>query len=743
MNQPTPSMPSPLHQALMLHHQGRLAEAKMLYLQLLQAQPQHFDALHLLGLVELQNDQPAAACDLISRALMLKPNDAEAHYNLGVARTANQQAELAIKSYRQAIRFDAQHVKAHYNRANLLRELGRLEDAVAAYRQVLELEPKHLEAHYNCAVTLQALQQMDAALLAFEQAIDINANLAAAHFNRGLILQERGQDATASFEHAIRLHPPYAQTLSDLLSLNASLRVQLEEALVLHQQGQLAAAETIYRQVLQAQPRNADALHCLGLIMLDHKQAQVAVDLISRALTIKPNDAEMLYHLGLAHQANQHDQQAIDCYQQALARHPNPASVYNSLGIALHNQCQFEAALDSFTRAIQIDADCAQFYSNCGNTLIVLKQFEKALAYYDHAIRLQPHYADAYVNRGIALQRLHRFDEVLPCYEQAISLDAHHVAAHWNKSLALLASSHFKEGWPLYEWRLQADDFTPRKLFTNKPHWKSGAKKRTLVWSSQGLGDDLMFSMLLNEFNKKCQKLIVKVDARIIPLLQRSLPSEITLVAKEDKVDESLYDAHLPLESLCQYLRKNEKSFKLTTNGYIKDDKTRTHNIKQELKNRCAPNKKLCGISWRSTNKQESYNRSIALSEFIQFIKSADYEYISLQYGTTPEEIEHAKKITDIQVIQCQSVNNYRDIDGLASLIQACDIVISVDNSTVHLAGALGQDVRILLPFAADWRWQLGRSDSLWYASAKLYRQDKSMNWGSVFEQLKADLSHL
>jgi ADP-heptose:LPS heptosyltransferase len=156
-----------------------------------------------------------------------------------------------------------------------------------------------------------------------------------------------------------------------------------------------------------------------------------------------------------------------------------------------------------------------------------------------------------------------------------------------------------------------------------------------------------------------------------------------------------------------------------------------------------AGGKKLCGISWRSTNTKTGSDRSLDLKRFVQMLPSDKLQLVSLQYGDTAAEIERVKAELGVAVLSCKDVDNFKDIDGLASLIQACDVVVSVDNSTVHLAGALGKDTRVLLPLVPEWRWLVNRDDSPWYASVKLYRQVRDRDWISPFEKLRADLSRL
>jgi ADP-heptose:LPS heptosyltransferase len=174
--------------------------------------------------------------------------------------------------------------------------------------------------------------------------------------------------------------------------------------------------------------------------------------------------------------------------------------------------------------------------------------------------------------------------------------------------------------------------------------------------------------------------------------------------------------------------------------GYLQADQTRVSQIQEELRLKNPESKKLCGISWLSKADKTGLFRSIHLKDFINMLDKDDLLYVNLQYGEVDQEISQLAKDLGVTVVNLESVNKYDDIDGLAAIIQACDLVISIDNTTVHLAGALGKDARVLLPYIPDWRWLLDRKDSPWYQSLRLYRQPALFDWGGAIAKLKEDL---
>ena len=266
-----------------------------------------------------------------------------------------------------------------------------------------------------------------------------------------------------------------------------------------------------------------------------------------------------------------------------------------------------------------------------------------------------------------------------------------------------------------------------------------------LIWSEQGIGDTIMFSALLAQMSQHTSQLLVQLDKRLIPLFQRSMP-HIDFFASHQTMDEKLYESHLPMGSLCQYFCTSLENFKKIQRNYLCADKARAKQIRKALAPEGVP---LCGISWKSSNDKTGSDRSVALKAFInklmQLTRLAPFDsnamtFVSLQYGDVTQEIAEVKDALDVDVLQCADIDNFKDLDGFAALIEACDLVISIDNSTVHFAGALGKPVWVLLPFKADWRWMINRHDSVWYPSVKLYRQTNRDDWDEVLTRVQQDL---
>ena len=542
-----------------------------------------------------------------------------------------------------------------------------------------------------------------------------------------------------------------------------------QKGIALHQQGNLTEAQVMYEQILVIQPDHFDALQLLGVLFAQVKKYPQAVELLSKALEINPNHAGANNNKGNAlkelkrfdealasydqaividsnHVGAQSNRgivlkelkrfdEALASYDQAIKINPDYVDAYINRGNLLRDLKRFDEALASYDRAIKINPNHAVAYSNRGNSLRDLKRFEEALASYDKAISLNPNHAGTFCNRGIVLQGLQRTDEALASYDRAIEIDPDLITAHYNLSLFNLMKGNFKAGWQGYEWRWLDKDFDSEPLKSAKPVWDfKKTNQRLLVWAEMGIGDHIFFGSLLSELLEDVPNLLVQIDKRLIPIFTRSLP-KIKFYPDSLILPESDYDIHIPIGSLGKYLRNNEKDFLLKKNKFFISDEIRTQTIRQELP---ASKKLICGVSWKSSAGVTGINRSLSLEKLAAIFDPDKISLVNLQYGDVSKEIDLLK--TNIELIQYKSIDNFDDLDGVASLIDACDFIVSVDNSIIHLSSALGKKTFILLSYIPEWRILFNRDDSPWYPSAKLYRQERLGDWDAPLEKLKTDL---
>ena len=564
-----------------------------------------------------------------------------------------------------------------------------------------------------------------------------------------------------------------------------------------HVRGQFESARAGYLKVIKAQPKHFDALHLLGVLSCQLKEFEASIDYFNKAISISPNPVfyyslgvayqelarlseaeqsylsaigkqpqypEALYNLGNLKRAQGENLQAVAYYDRALVQKPDHADAHYNRGNALKELGVYDQAVISFDAAIAMNQSYAQAHLNKGMALKELGQFELALESYSAALRINPNYSDAYSNMGILQTELKRWSDAVQSFQSALSINPQHAQALWNKSLLLLQHGDFKGGFALYNTRWRAEVMVSPLLKSKNP-WhpltphggttpgNTTRCKRLLIWSEQGIGDEVMFGALLTHplISDLAEHLTIQLDSRLIPLFKRSFPQH-QFIEKGLGLSDTQFDQHMPMGQLAEIFCQSLESFKSIRPSYLLSDAVRSHHISAQIKLQNKDDEKpIVGISWRSKNDKKGLDRSITATDLVGALSlnkqggfdTDRFHFVNLQYNTNLEEVQQVSEALGINIQCLADIDNFSDIDGLASLISACDLVVSIDNSTVHLAGALGKPTYVLLPFSADWRWGLESSHSYWYPSLHLYRQSQRGGWAEPLLKLQADLIEL
>jgi len=542
---------------------------------------------------------------------------------------------------------------------------------------------------------------------------------------------------------------------------------RLERSRMLHSNGDLYGAKTCCERLLAEYPKQVQVMQILGWINAQIGQWKNAVEILTKGIEIDPKNQQSYYILGNIMCKFASWSGGVECYKKTLEIDPHHFEAACNMGNAYLELNKINDALESYDLAIKINSRYAQAYSNRANAMRKLDRLEDALLSLDSAIEIDPHFSQAYLNRGVTMQALNRYEDAIECYDkailirhdyaealtnrgtaqmalnrvqesiasydQAIQRQADYVDAYWNKSLALLILGNFDEGWKLYESRWGDKSSDPQQRHFSQPLWlgeESLIGKTILLHAEQGLGDTLQFCRYTKLFKGLACTVILEVQPPLVALLESF-----------DGVDEviergkplPIFDYHCPLLSL-PYAFKTQLNNILNQNSPYIHAK---HGMREQWEKKLGE-KKLprVGIVWRGNiDHKNDKNRSMDLSQLLQFLPE-NIEYISLQ-----KEINHFER----HALQDRSVkdlgDSLLDFNDTAAICDLLDLIISVDTSVVHLAAAMGKKTWLLLPFAPDWRWMLHRSDSPWYQSMTIYRQDVSRNYQTVLECIKKDLT--
>lgn len=579
-------------------------------------------------------------------------------------------------------------IQAMLEQALALHQGGQLAQAQALYDRILESQAQHFDAlHLSGLIALQNRNPARAVEL-IDHALAVNAGHADAHANRGHALRKLGkfESALVSYDRAIELRPQHAET-------------HLNRGLALKELGKFALAIGSYDQ----------------------------------AIALNPGFMAAYANRGVALAALNRHESAIESYDLAIGLEPRIAYTHLHRGISLHALGRWQDAADSYRQAIALEPANADAHHNLGISLIQLRQHEAAIASLDKAIALKPGFADAWVNRALAYHELRQREAALENYHQAIALRPGFRIAHRNLSHLHLLYGAYEKGWEEFEWRSRGDDGEPMKNRFIQPQWlgqESLAGKTILLHSEQGLGDTIQFC--------RYAKLVAELGASVILEVQRPLArllaglDGVSMLVTKDSVLPP-FDFHCPLMSLPFAFRTRLDTIP-APNGYLKADAGKIEEWRSRLGNRSKPR---IGLVWSGNPVQKNnHNRSVPLATFLGLLDSR-FEYVCLQ---------KEPKAADQEILAVHPEIRRFELDDLADTAALCellDIVISVDTSVAHLAGALGRPVWIPLGFNADWRYLLDRADCPWYASARLYREDRLKGWPEVVANIRADLIRL
>ncbi|MDR3464788.1 MAG: tetratricopeptide repeat protein [Xanthobacteraceae bacterium] len=497
-------------------------------------------------------------------------------------------------------------------------------------------------------------------------------------------------------------------------------------------EGRLLEAEALCRQVLEAQPNLPEAAHLLGVIAHQSGRLPEAIEQVRRAVKLAPRVALFHANLGEMLRIAGRPRLAVEEGRRALEIDPAMPVALSNLGVALYELKQYEEAADTQRRAVAAAPNFAEGHSNLGNALYALKRFDEAIASYRRAIALQPNYADAWSNLGTTLHHAGEFDEAMAALRRAIALAPGHGNAHAGLGILLLMRGDLGEGWEEYDWRLRSTEVKgPR--FPERP-WEgeSLAGRHIYVQAEQGFGDTLQFARYIPRLAARAGKVTLRVHQQLTTLLRESLPGIEVL---GDRGAPAPYDCDTVLLSLPRRFKTRLETIPGET-PYLRAPPEAAARWTRRL---AALKGLKVGLVWAGNPEHvNDMRRSLGLGTLARVLAVGGVSFVSLQVGPRAADLNRpenrAPDITDLS-------RELTDFVETAGAVMALDLVIAVDTSVAHLAGALGKPVWLLLPWVSDWRWMLGREDNPWYPTMRLFRQARGEDWPAVTARMADELA--
>ncbi|MBX9871904.1 MAG: tetratricopeptide repeat protein [Burkholderiaceae bacterium] len=419
---------------------------------------------------------------------------------------------------------------------------------------------------------------------------------------------------------------------------------------------------------------------------------------------------------------------AETCFERALALFPTHVMARANLGQLRQLQGRLPEAEALLRAALDSEPDFAMLRVNLGSVLHEIGHYSEAEIVLKQAVVQDPKSQHAWKNLAVVYTSLGRDLDAVHCYQRVLELDPENSEAHWGLALLHIKSGDYENGWINFEHRWRVNALNLKPVRTMRPKWNGQRIPGTLLlWGEQGIGDQILFGSILPETLSLAERTVVALDRRLIPIFRRSMP-ELELVDLVHAGDQLKFDAQLPLGSLPLHFRKSADDFLAAHHPYLRADQ----DIARALRHRIArPGKSICGISWHSNRKQLGPHKSIHLRQLVSALETTQHHFVTLQYGDTKAERQSVMESEGIEVQSLEDVDCFNDIDGLASLIEACDVIVTVSNSTAHLAGALGKKTLLLLPWSEGrlWYWANHHGVNPWYPSIEMFAQQTMGDW--------------
>jgi tetratricopeptide (TPR) repeat protein len=691
------------------------------------AQPQSAEALHMLGLVCLESGRRHEASELLEKARSVAPNNGDIRRNLGSVVSLLGQPEAAIAHFEAALAVNLADADAARNLGLSLRAVGRREEAVTAYERALQLRPDFAKAARNLGIVQQELGRLEAAETALRRAVDLAPAPAVNHAALGALLRLRGKTGEAISSYRASL---------DRASDNADIWFAVGNLLRAEQRDLEAAAA--YGKALELRPDWASALSNLAGARLALGAAGEAEDLSRRAVALEPANMELVVNLGAILQAGERYEEAIACYLQAIGQNDGLVQTHINLAAALQATGKGEEALAEAERAIALAPDSAEGQGSLGHVLQQDGRFAEAEAAYRRQLALAPSAALPLIALGDALRGQEKLDEAIEAYRQALALAPENANAHANLALALLAAGDYEKGWPEYEWRWRADSFPNKDRGLAGPRWggEDLAGKTILLHAEQGHGDSIQFLRYAPLVAARGARVILECHGPVMPLAAE-MPAVAEVLPLGGKLPD--FDVEAPLMSLPHILGSRLDNLPPANCFRVPEDLVE----KWRKRWRPVPGWRV-GLAWQgSTLHRGDRFRSLPLSRFAGPLLVPGYGFVSLQIGFGREQIVetgYGGRLLDPKAEGEYGREAFADFLETAAMLEALDLVITVDTAIAHLAGALGRPTWLLLPMPADWRWLTERTDSPWYPSIRIFRQPAAGDWASVLHELERAL---
>lgn len=489
--------------------------------------------------------------------------------------------------------------------------------------------------------------------------------------------------------------------------------------------GLLAEAETCLRRAIALNPQYSEAYCNLGSVLNDIDKLAEAETCLRRAIILNPYYTTAYNYLGRVLNNARRFDEAIACFRQAIALNPDYSEAYNNLGSVLHDTNHLEEAQVCFLHAVELAPFNPDAYNNLGIVQAALHLLDEAEVCFRRVLALNPNNPIAYHNLGIVLQDAKRLDEAEACLLKAIELKGDYPEAECALGLLYLLQGRYNEGWKRYVCRYKLYGYAPQEI----PQWQGEALtgQKILLFQEQGFGDTIQAFRFAKKVSALASQTTLWVKEPLARLLS-SFQSQVIIHCGDSITGH--FDFTSTLLNLPYIFNTSEATIPLDI-PYIWPSKEVSAKWRTILDQIDQGQLYRIGVVWAgNSGHANDRNRSIPFDLFSKLFDIANVNWVNLQVGIHAQDLSRTPhKVVDFSP---QLV----DFSETAGVIDHLDLVITVDTAMAHLAGAMGKNTWLLLPFAPDWRWQLDRVESPWYPTMRLFRQTKCDDWEEVLTRV-------
>lgn len=691
---PPSQLQKTLNEVNVLFSRGNIEASEKILNELVASFPSHPEVLSKLGTIYLYQDKLNDGIRLIKKSLDANPYQPDVLNNFAVALLNNGQPQEALVAIKKSIQLKPDYIDAYYHQGLIYKSLGSYDDALKAYQKTNHLMPSHENSILNSAAIYIQLEKYNDAI-AILNSIQLSQPSLGYFYNLGL--------AHLKLEHFIE-------------------------------------ADQLFHHVTNQNPNYSEAWNNLGLALKGLKRFEDALHCIEKAILLNNEYAKAYENKGLVLVELERFDEALSYFQIALKLKPDDYEIYNNIGIAFMGLKQFNEAITHYNISLKFNPKYAKALNNRGLVYQELLRFDEALIDFNHAIQIENDYAEAINNRGLLYKDQRLFDKAILDLEFAFKLNPKLSEINFNLSIIYLLQLNFKDGWINYEKRKKVSDYLKKTKSLNKLYLDKipDDHEPILLCSEQGVGDQIIYLSLLHEIIKWPNPLLVQIDPRLIPLFKRSFPT-INFYSDKENIDPSIYKYHALVGSLPQFFRNSRESFSSQKKSFLIADQNKTSTLRKQL---TVKDQIVCGIAWKSKNEKFGHFKTASLDDFLPVLKLPFINFVDLQYGDTLNERSNLKNVHKITLCKIEEIDNFNDIDGLTSLIDACDFIVTISNVTAHIAGALGKKVFLMVPYEKGkiWYWHDDLKISLWYPSIQIFTQTKTGDWTEPMSNIKEKL---